>query len=169
MVDAIDEAISTRPSPRAVMSRSTSLARCTVDPTLRSITSNSSARSMSRNAPPRPMPALSAAASSGRPSADSLAPQVLDAVGRAQVGAHLVHGRAGGAQVGGRGGQLGVLGGDDDVEVVGGELSGQLEADPAGRARHQGRGCGSSCRRPAPGRRRSHGSATDGEDDGTQR
>jgi len=56
---------------------------------------------------------------------------VLDAVGGAQVGAHLVDRCAGGAQLRGGGGQLGVLRGDDDVEVVGGELPGQLEPDAA--------------------------------------
>ena len=73
IVAAIDEVIRTRPSLRATMSFSNRLARWTVDVTLTSMISSSSARSMSTNAPPCPTPALSAAASSGRPAATTAA------------------------------------------------------------------------------------------------
>src|SRR5215212_631185 len=63
--------MSTRPALRAFMSRSTSLARCTVERQLRSTRRSSCERSVpsapSANAPPTPMPALSASASTGRP------------------------------------------------------------------------------------------------------
>jgi hypothetical protein len=66
MVEAIDEVNSTRPSPRAAMSRSTCLARTTVDRTFRSTIDSSSSRSFSTKGPPLPTPALRAAAASGR-------------------------------------------------------------------------------------------------------
>src|SRR3712207_2311089 len=143
--------MSTRPSFRATMSRSAYLARTTVEVTLRSMISSSSARSFSTNAPPLPTPALSAAAASGRPVACT-APQVGAARGRraagglpappgggaarpgARVALPRLHRAARLAQLPGRAGQLGVLGGDHQVEAVLGELAGELEADAAGGA-----------------------------------
>jgi hypothetical protein len=68
MVEAIDEVKRIRPSSRATMSRTTCLARCTVERTLTSMSFSSSWRSVSvAKAPPAPIPALSATASTGRP------------------------------------------------------------------------------------------------------
>ena len=68
MVDAIDEVMRMRPALRRFMSRSTSLARCTVERQLRSTMRSSCRRSVpSANSPPIAMPAFSASASAGRP------------------------------------------------------------------------------------------------------
>src|SRR5919202_292169 len=71
MVEAIEDVKRIRPSPRATMSRTTYLARWTVERTLRSTSSSSCSRSVSANGPPMPMPAFSAAAPSGRPATRS--------------------------------------------------------------------------------------------------
>ncbi len=75
-VAATDEVTSTLPARAEAIASSTILARWTVPRTSRSTTSSSSVTSVSRKVPPRPMPALSAAAAGGRPSAASALPTV---------------------------------------------------------------------------------------------
>src|SRR5829696_1514629 len=68
MVAATDEVISTRPAPRSTIGGSSRLARWTTAVTLTAISRRSSVRGMSRvKSPLTPIPALSAAASRGRP------------------------------------------------------------------------------------------------------
>lgn len=83
------------------------------------------------------MPAFSASAATGRP-ASYAAVQPGDAGLGGEVGLDGGDIRAAGAQAGRGGLELVVLGGDDQVEVVRGELLGELEADAAGRAGHDG-------------------------------
>ena len=68
--------------------------------------------------------------------------KLLDPLGRGEVDLHGLHLGAEALQLGRGGGQRGVLGGDDQVEVVLGELLGQLEADAAGGTGHDGEGLG---------------------------
>ena len=140
IVEAIDEVNSTRPSSRAAMSRSTSLASRTVELMLVSMISCSSAMSVSTNAPPCPTPAFSAAAASGRPVAPDGGPEGVDPVGATQVGLHLLHGRPGGAQLLRGGGNPRVLRVHDEVEAVVGELPRELVADAAGGTGDEGEG-----------------------------
>ena len=70
MVEAIEEVNSTLPRPVVTMSATTCLVRCTVERTLRSIRRSSVSSGVSlANAPPMPIPALRAKASTGRPPA----------------------------------------------------------------------------------------------------
>jgi hypothetical protein len=75
-----------RPLPLAVMWRTTRLAMCTSPVMLIAMSLNLSSRSLSMNAPPRPMPTLSAAASTGRPKPFYGSPESFHAVVGASVG-----------------------------------------------------------------------------------
>ena len=70
MVEAIEEVKRTRPSSRSTMSRTTCLARWTVERTFRSMISSSSSSAVPfTNAPPAPRPAFNATAATGRSAA----------------------------------------------------------------------------------------------------
>ncbi len=132
IVEAIEEVNRTRPAPRSTISGSTRLARCTVELTLRSMMFEFVAQvGVPGEVAAAPRPALRAIASTGRPVARIAGVELLDAVEGREV--HLD-----GLDLGspsrrrlGRGLlDAGVLGGDQQVEAVRGELPGQLEPMP---------------------------------------